>query len=224
MELFDFSNRNKNFFGFFRTVYFQLKIRFFSFFRKPKTLENGGARSIERQNYFDKKLVYSLSKSRIPNWNQIKYAGKILNRCELVIIKICVIVLFLTTAAWAGIFYYSHLQITPIKGGVYREALFGSPNYINPLYSSLSDVDNDLGLLLFSSLYKRGSSGELKPDLARILDISDDSRVYTIKITDQAIWHDDKPLTANDVVFTFNAIKNAQYKSTLRNSFEGVAI
>ncbi|MEK7067877.1 MAG: peptide ABC transporter substrate-binding protein, partial [Patescibacteria group bacterium] len=38
------------------------------------------------------------------------------------------------------------------------------------------------------------------------------------------LWQDKTPLTANDVIFTFQAIKNPEYKSPLRVSFTGVEI
>ena len=206
-----------------KNFYFQLRIKIFSFLRGKKKSENFSHNS-ELQNKFDKKLVRSLSKSRIPSLRQIKYAGKVMSKKELLLMRISFFTLALTSVIWVTVFYFQHLEITPVQGGEYKEAMLGAPKYINPLYSSLSDVDSDLSFLLFSSLYERGPSGELKPDLVERVDVSEDKKNYTLKITDQALWHDDELLTASDVVFTFDAIKNSVYKSTLKASFEGVEI
>jgi len=112
----------------------------------------------------------------------------------------------------------------PVKGGEYTEALVGTLKYINPLYAVANDVDSDLSSLVFSSIFKRSNSGELIKDLASDFKVSEDNKTYTIVIRDDVKWHNGEKLTVDDIIFTFNAIKNIQYKSPLRPSFEGVNI
>lgn len=195
------------------------------FSRSQKT--NGGP--IKKDNGYhqkelDKKLVFSLSKSRIPNFKQLKYIKKYLNSTELWVIRISLLIILVNLIVVGTLFYINNLQVVAVTGGEYTEALLGSPKYVNPLYASVSDVDNDLTSLTYSSLFRRGTNGELVPDLVQDYNISDDSKVYTIAIRTDAKWHDETLLTVDDVIFTFIAIKDTQYKSPLKNSFGGVEI
>ncbi len=60
--------------------------------------------------------------------------------------------------------------------------------------------------------------------MATEYNISENGKTYTIKIRKDVNWHDGEPLTIDDIIFTFNAIKDPQYKSPLRFSFVGVNV
>lgn len=53
-------------------------------------------------------------------------------------------------------------------------------------------------------LTQNGVTGELKPGIAESWKISDDKLKIVFTLRDNLKWSDGKPLTANDVVFTFN--------------------
>lgn len=172
----------------------------------------------------DKKLVSSLSKTKIPNLKQLKYIGRYLNKKERRILKVSFLILFLSVSFLAVRFYQNNVETAPIQGGDYTEGLIGIPRFINPLYSGVSDVDSDISRLVFSSLFYRDKHGYLISDLAEEYEISEDNKVYTVKIRQDAEWHNGNPVTIHDLIFTFNAIKNPVFNSTLRNSFLGVTI
>ncbi len=176
----------------------------------------------QKQLDMDRRLVYNLSKKRIPGFRQLKHIKKYLSPGELLAIRASCATIFLSIIFLAVYFYFNNLQVVPIAGGVYSEGLIGSPKYINPLYSTVSDVDNDLSQLVYSSLFKRGPNGELINDLISEHLISEDNKEYTFNIRADVKWRDNTLLTADDVLFTFAAIKNSQYKSPLRQSFAGV--
>lgn len=172
----------------------------------------------------DKKLVFSLAKSRWPSLRQLKYLKKYLNPAEKMIVVGCLIIVAASSIFLGGRFYRTHLQVVPAQGGDYSEGVVGTIKYINPLYSGYSDLDNDISSLVYSSLFKRGGNAELVNDLAQSYGVSPDGKTYTIKIRPDAGWQNGGALTADDVVFTFNAIKNLQYQSPLRAAFTGVEI
>lgn len=178
----------------------------------------------KEQTDFDKKLVFSLSKNRIPSVKQLKYIKRYLTKPELRLMLLCFLVIIISLIFIGTKFYFTHLTSVPIAGGEYTEGLIGSPKLINPLYAYVSDVDSDIVNLVFSSLFKRGKNSELVNDLTDNYIISPDNKSYTLKIKSPVKWHDGSLLKADDIIFTFNAIKDSQYKSPLRNSFIGVEI
>jgi peptide/nickel transport system substrate-binding protein len=123
---------------------------------------------------------------------------------------------------WIG---YAYLHVTkpiPKKGGDYTEGIVGQPLYINPLLSQSSEADSDLSQLIYSGLFKYDKDGKLLPDLAERYDFSDDQGTYTIYLKNNILWQDGQPLTADDVIFTINAIQDPSYKSPLRPNWQGV--
>lgn len=110
-------------------------------------------------------------------------------------------------------FYYNHTAPAPAFGGSFTEGLLGQPAYINPI---LAHTETDLALtrLVFAGLYKFNNQGELVPDLAAGLpEISADQKEYTISLKPGLKWHNDRPLSADDVLFTIQTVQNPGYKS-----------
>lgn len=105
----------------------------------------------------------------------------------------------------------------PTNGGRYREGLLGQPRLINPLIAT-TPADQALVHLVYSGLYTYDEAGNIIPDLAENLpQISDDKKQYTIHLRKGATWHNGKPVTANDVLFTVHTLQNADYASPLRS-------
>jgi len=200
-----------------------LKNKIIDFFYRLKGLvwraANGRA-----QVDFDKKLVFSLAKSRWPSLKQLKYLKKYLNPAERLVVGSCLVIIAVSSIFLAGRFYKTHLQIVPAAGGDYSEGVVGTIKYINPLYAGFSDLDSDISSLVYSSLYRRGENAELVGDLAESYAASPDGKTYTIKIRPNISWHNGSPLAVEDIIFTFEAIKNLQYQSPLRAAFNGVEI
>ncbi|MFA5109690.1 MAG: ABC transporter substrate-binding protein [Patescibacteria group bacterium] len=175
------------------------------------------------QEEIDKKLVYSLSSRKIPTGGQLKHLNKFLNPREFLIVKICALVILVNLVYVGAVFIKKHVQYLPVVGGEYIEGVIGYPKTINPLYAVNRDVDSDLSRLLYSSLFKYDQDGHLINDLADGLEISPDNKEYLLKIKDGVQWHGGGELTVDDVLFTFNLIKNPEYRSPLRSSLADVA-
>jgi peptide/nickel transport system substrate-binding protein len=123
-----------------------------------------------------------------------------------------------------GAFYYHYTIAVPIAGGEYKEGIVGQPLYINPVLAAGNDADADLSALIFSSLFKYDSEGKIVPDLAESYEISDDKLTYTVHLKKDIKWHDGEPFTADDVIFTIQAIQDPAFKSPLRQNWQGVGI
>ncbi|MCS7055237.1 MAG: peptide ABC transporter substrate-binding protein [Thermoflexales bacterium] len=101
--------------------------------------------------------------------------------------------------------------LVPAEGGTYVEGVVGAPKQINPLLCQLNEADRDLCSLVFSGLTRLNESGEAVPDLAETWSISPDGITYTFKLRRDARWEDGAPVTADDVLFTINLIKQPDF-------------
>ncbi len=111
----------------------------------------------------------------------------------------------------------------PTRGGSYSEGIVGAPRFINPVLA-ISDADHDLTALVYSGLLKATPQGEYVPDLAESYSISPDGKTYTFKIKKNATFQDDKPVTADDIVFTITKAKDPTLKSPERQNWNGVTV
>ena len=96
----------------------------------------------------------------------------------------------------------------PATGGIYREGLVGNIQRINPLLSWYNDVDDDVCRLIFSSLVTSDTRGNPVGDLAVDWGISADGTMYNLVVNPEARWHDGQPVTADDVIFTYEMLKS----------------
>ena len=97
----------------------------------------------------------------------------------------------------------------PEQGGVYTEGLVGSLGRLNPLLDWNNPADRDVDRLLFSGLVKFDERGMPQADLAEAWGVAQDGTIYNFSIRQDAVWHDDEPVTADDVIFTIERMKGA---------------
>lgn len=117
----------------------------------------------------------------------------------------------------------SFLVEVPSFGGEFTEGIIGSPRFINPILA-ISDTDKDIVSLVYSGLLKSNGNGKYENDLTESYQITDNGTVYHFVIKDNAYFHDNKKLTSDDVIFTFNKILDPIIKSPKRANWEGVAV
>lgn len=136
-----------------------------------------------------------------------------------------VIVWFSSGSIALGLVLSHHVTRVPASGGEYREGLVGSPQYLNPLFAPANPVDRDIAHLLFSGLVRLNPSTEgdrFIPDLAQRVDINTARKEYRITLKPNLRWHDNQPITADDIIFTVESIQNPEWKSPYAVSFKGV--
>lgn len=117
---------------------------------------------------------------------------------------------------WLGAIYISSTNEVPDRGGEYIEGMVGQPSYVNPVLAIANDVDADIATLVFDGLFVRNEEGLIEPRIASEYLVSEDGKVYTVKLRDGVKWHDGSNLSSADVVFTVQLIQNPAYKSPLR--------
>ncbi|MCB9803173.1 peptide ABC transporter substrate-binding protein [Candidatus Nomurabacteria bacterium] len=168
-------------------------------------------------------LISQLNQKKVPSWTQFKQLSKILNKKEKVHFGLTTLILILAIFFLGSNLYWQNSSPAPDFGGSYSEGLIGVPNLINPLLAT-SDVDRDLVRLIYSGLMKFDEQGNVVPDLAASYTIDAEQKVYTFELRDNLFWHDGTELLADDIIFTIEKIKNPEFKSPLRSSFNGVSV
>jgi peptide/nickel transport system substrate-binding protein len=113
----------------------------------------------------------------------------------------------------------------PDYGGEIMEGLVGQPQFINPILSPASSVDSDLSKVVYSQLLKFNENLEMVPDMAESLpQVSEDQKVYTLKLKPNLKWHDGQAISSDDVVYTIETIQNGDYESPLRANWGRVKV
>lgn len=164
---------------------------------------------------------------RAPNFRQFRYMARVLPRREKIAFLVARTIFIFSLVALVGGYVFTFRYTEPAIGGEYIEGVVGSPRLINPIFSSQNEVDMGLVRLVYSGLMRFNNDAEPVLDLAESFTVSQDQKVYTFKLK-EAYWHrepsseDKRPVTANDVAFTFEVLKDKTVASPLAPSFAGV--
>lgn len=109
------------------------------------------------------------------------------------------------------------------KGGVYTEGVYGTLDNLNPLFAS-TPAERSASRLLFANLLTYDTKNDLVGELAQHWQADSTGRVYTVQLRPNAEWQDGVPITADDVLFTFNLIKDADTRSPLYASWRNISV
>lgn len=131
------------------------------------------------------------------------------------------IIVGITSLAGMYALEQSLLVVIPTYGGDLIEGKIGSPQFINPLLA-ISDADRDLSSLVYSGLMGLSGSGTVVPVLAESYTISEDGKIYTFILREDAKFQDGTQVTANDVVFTVEKAHDSALKSPEYVNWSGV--
>lgn len=109
------------------------------------------------------------------------------------------------------------------EGGVFTEGVVGTPRFVNPVLA-VTRADKDLTSLIYDGLMRLGPDGELVPNVAESVTVSEDGLVYNVILRRDISFHDGNDLTAEDVLFTVSRIQDPLLGSPLRANFDGVLV
>ncbi len=134
------------------------------------------------------------------------------------------LILMIGSLIIGGIFWYlNHTKLVAKEGGILVEGMVGQPTTINPLFAA-NEIDQSLSSLVYRGLLKSDGKGGIVNDLAESYEKSEDGRHWVVHLRKDVFWHDGIPFTADDVVFTINAIQNPDTRSPYRTAWQGVAV
>lgn len=117
----------------------------------------------------------------------------------------------------------SYSLVTPTAGGTYAEATIGPLETMNPILTR-TPAEQSATRLIFSGLLSYDTSGHLRPELADSWKVENNGKRYVVTLKPDIKWHDGKPFTADDVVFTVTLIKNQLVHSPLYGSWSQIKV
>jgi len=169
------------------------------------------------------KFLSFLKEFYIPKKDELLNAFASFSRKELFIFISSIIVAIVSVVIiLENINTYFMVEV-PTSGGTITEGIIGIPTLINPVLA-LSDADKDLTSLVYSGLMRKTTEGIFIPDLAESYTVTPDGMTYTFIIKKNATFHDGTKVTADDVVFTVNKIKDPLIKSPRKLGWDGVTV
>jgi peptide/nickel transport system substrate-binding protein len=105
-------------------------------------------------------------------------------------------------------------------GGRLSLAIIGNPRTFNPVLANDSASDAVVRLLFSSLVIVNMESQQAEPGLAESWSVAADGKTWTFKLRKNLRWSDGEPLTADDVVFTWNdAMYNPQFNPATYDLF-----
>jgi microcin C transport system substrate-binding protein len=110
------------------------------------------------------------------------------------------------------------------QGGTFTMNLPAEPATLNPITGTDGYLIEDIEPYVLDTLLERDpNTYGWNANLAEKLDISPDGKTFTFTIRKEAKFHDGKPVTAEDVKFSFDVVFDPKYNAaSLRPYFEGI--
>ncbi len=161
-------------------------------------------------------------KGKVPPIKKWRFLPRVLGRKERFVFFAAFSIFIISLAVCSVSFFLSGTERVPAFGGSYSEGMVGYPRFLNPIYSSTSDVDRDIVSLLFSGLMYYDFNRGFVPNL--IEDVSDEDGMLRLRLRDGLRWSDGERMTAKDVVFTIKVLQDPEYRSPLRPDWIGIEV
>src|SRR5919109_5008478 len=92
-------------------------------------------------------------------------------------------------------------------GGTLNMGILVEPPGLDPFHQA-ADARIRLTVLMYQGLFYESPSGEAVPLLAENFDLSPDRQVYTIRLRKGVTFHTRQPMTAMDVAYSYNYIRD----------------
>jgi peptide/nickel transport system substrate-binding protein len=184
-------------------------------FKKSGVVLNDIQKKTKRLNRYTTKHVHENFISRFENLHVVRLR---------VVSWFLVMALLLGLAGMQNIWTQNAYQASAfVDGGAFIEASLGSVKTLNPLFVS-TNSEKTAARLIFSQLLRYDTDGKPQGYVAESISTTPDSKTYTVKLRDNIYFHDGERLTADDVVFTINTIKDPLTRSSLAQAWKNINV
>ncbi|MEO8285574.1 MAG: ABC transporter substrate-binding protein [Chloroflexota bacterium] len=85
---------------------------------------------------------------------------------------------------------------------------------LNPWFGGFDANTQHVGGVIFSGLTRLDNHFQPQPDLAESWDVSPDGTALTFHLRRDVLWHDGKPFTSDDVVWSYRMLKRISAQNT----------
>ncbi|MCR4429895.1 MAG: ABC transporter substrate-binding protein [Tepidanaerobacteraceae bacterium] len=109
----------------------------------------------------------------------------------------------------------SSISAVPKNGGKITIGVTSAIN-LDPLQIK-TDEEKSIDSLIHEGLVSIDGQGRIKPALASAWEISSDGRIYTFKLMNNVKWHNGGFFSSDDVIATFNEIKQIKIQQEKQN-------
>lgn len=167
-------------------------------------------------NYFERRV-------EMPGSASFKRAYKLFSATERIIFMALTFIMAITAIVIILKVNNSFLIKVPAKGGTLSEGIIGTPRFINPVLA-ISDADKDMTALVYAGLLSAKPDGTYQNELAESMDVAPDGKTYSVRIRRDARFHNGASVTADDVLFTIEKIKDIAIKSPQKGNWSGVDV
>ncbi len=189
-----------------------------------KSKKKSGRSRFNRKNI---SMMYHESADKVGKHFSDNFLSRLRNVHEvrLWVIEWALLILAVFLFAIVQIMWYGDSYTTEafVDGGDYSEAVLGEVESMNPLYAATS-AEKTLSRLLFANLVSPDASGHSKAELAKSVKMDDAGQVWTVTLRDNLQWSDGEPITADDIVYTTDLIRDPTAKTTISADFNNVVI
>lgn len=113
--------------------------------------------------------------------------------------------------------WQSHQVMAPADGGVYAEGVVDKISTLNPIFAT---TKNEIAgsSLMYSGMFSYDRDNKLAGNLVSTWSTKD-GKTWDFKLRENAFWSDGQKISADDIVFTMNLIKNSAVGSPLYGIF-----
>ncbi len=160
---------------------------------------------------------------KLPSKKEINSVFTSFSKIEWGIFVGLVIVLLTSTILILQSINQSFMVTVPMRGGSVSLGVVGVPRFVNPILAT-SEADLNLVSLIYSGLMRKSNGGTMILDLAEKYEISKDNLIYTFTLKDDLYFQDGKPITADDVLFTINKVKDEIIESPHKVHWGGINV
>lgn len=117
------------------------------------------------------------------------------------------------------------------RGGIVRIVSVGEPQLLNPVFDQSPEAE-EMYNLIYSGLISENALSELEPDLVQVVPTAsngmvkmaaDGSMTVTYRLRPDLKWQDGQPLTAEDILFTWQAHTDPRIKYPPTPGYEQIS-
>jgi peptide/nickel transport system substrate-binding protein len=108
---------------------------------------------------------------------------------------------WLRAVALAAVAGFAAFSGTPNAGaqGTVRAVMHSDLKILDPIWTT-AYIQRNYGYMIYDTLFATDADGQIKPQMIEHYEVSPDQLTYTMTLREGLLWHDGKPVTAEDCV------------------------